>query len=291
VIEPTAGVGPTDAALAPSRSVARSVWRGLPRVPPLSIVGVVGFLILWELSQYVRDQRPMIAYPSEVVRAFVDMTIGSRQTEYITAVVSTLQFLIFAFGIGAAFGLVAGFLVGHFWILRTTIYPYLVAIYSTPRLALLPLFVIWLGIGAPTATAVVFVAAGFTVLVGTAEGVQNARKEYLAVARSFGANEIQRIWKVVAPASAPYMITALRLGAGRAVIAALSAELFIGTGNGLGRLLDQYTTNLAMDRAFVVVATVAVLASTLMGAFGLLGGYVDRRHGRGAGATGDRSGD
>lgn len=259
----------------------RVVRRILPVLRPLSVAGLIGALVLWQLSQYVSDQRPLLAYPTDILAAFVDMTTGERRGEYFTAIATTLRFLLVAYGIGAVFGLVVGFAVGHFWVLRTTVYPYLQAIYATPRLALLPLFIIWLGIGAQTAAAVVLVAAGFTVLVGTAEGVQNARNDYLLVARSFGANEAQRIWKVVAPASAPYMITALRLGAGRSVIAALSAELYIGTGDGLGRLLDQYSNNLLLDRAFVVVATVAVLAASFMGVFALPGRYLDRLHGRG----------
>lgn len=258
----------------------------LAQVPFLGVAGFVLVLVVWELSRYVADLRPLLPYPTGVVQALWDLTVGNARGEFVPGILATARFILTGFLVAVVVGTVLGFVAGRYRRARMAIYPYLNVLYATPRVALIPLIIVWFGLGATTAITVVVLSCSFHIAIGAAEGVRNSSAPFLPVATSFGANEWTTVTKVVLPAAIPYLIASWRLGAGRAVVAALIAELYLDQGVGLGRLLDRYSLSLALERAFAVVVVITLLGLVFMHSFSLLGRLLARRFGTAATAIG-----
>jgi len=100
---------------------------------------------------------------------------------------------------------------------------------ATPRVALLPLIIIWLGIGIPSKVGIIFLGAVFPMLINARDGVKTTPQNLLNAARSFGASEWQIFRSVVFPSTVPFILTGLRLGVGRALVGVLVGELYAAT--------------------------------------------------------------
>src|ERR671932_2686376 len=128
-----------------------------------------------------------------------------------------VSFQEFALGYALAVvvGIPLGMLTGWYRRLNYAVEPFVSALYATPRVALLPLFIIWFGIGINSKLAVVFAGALFPVLISTFSGMRALDPNMLKCARSFGANDWQIFKTIAIPGSIPFMITGLRLAVGR----------------------------------------------------------------------------
>jgi NitT/TauT family transport system permease protein len=119
---------------------------------------------------------------------------------------------------------------------RGLVDPWVSMLYATPIIALGPLFILWLGIGAASKIAIVFLTAVFPILINTVSGLTNTDRNLIEVARSFGAGARQIYIKVRMPAALPFIIAGLRLSVARALVGVVVAELF-GARAGLGFLI------------------------------------------------------
>ena len=248
--------------------------------PVISSAGIVALLVIWQLSQSIADLRPVVPYPIDIAQSFWESIVGSNRTEFYSSVYSTTILAILGFIIAAAIGFVLGIGLGRYSFLRITLYPYARAIYSMPRIALLPVIVVWFGLGVKSALVLVVLTSGFTILMGVADGVQKVSQEFVEVGESFRASEWQLLSKIVLPGIVPYTIASMELGAGRAIVGVLAAELFLGEGPGLGYLLDRYAMSLALDHAFVLVIIIALLGTSFMSVFRVIGSQIEKRYGQ-----------
>jgi ABC-type nitrate/sulfonate/bicarbonate transport system permease component len=246
------------------------------------VIVVIALIVIWQLSRYVFDLRPLLPYPSGIADQAWLLITGPERDNFFAAVSATVRTILLGFLISVLIGTVLGFIVGYYRLARMSLYPYINALYATPRLALLPLVVVWFGIGQETALAIIVLASAFHVAIGTAEGVRNSKGALVPVGKSFGANWWQLITKIVVPASIPYLISSWKLAAGRAVVAAITAELFVDLGAGLGRLLSTYSAALELDKSFVVVIVIAILGFAFMSVFDLITILVRRAQGLGS---------
>jgi NitT/TauT family transport system permease protein len=156
------------------------------------------------------------------------------------------------YALAVAAGIPAGLALGWYRRLSAFFEPLLNFLYATPRVALLPLIVVWLGIGIWSKIAIVFLGAWVTILVTTYLGVRTVDVRYTTVARSFGARHLKTFRSVIFPSTIPFMLAGMRLGIGRALIGIVVAELYSGA-EGIGFMIKIASNNLQIDRMLFAV--------------------------------------
>lgn len=145
----------------------------------------------------------------------------------------TLSEIAIGYAIGAAFGLSLGFVLGRSRFLSAALQPYILGLYSVPKIALAPVFIVWLGLGMASKVAVVFVASFFLVFFNTYSGLVSINEELVRLARLMGASWPQVTVRVILPAAADQIFLGLRTAVPYAVIGAVIGE-YIGSNEGLG---------------------------------------------------------
>ena len=133
------------------------------------------------------------------------------------------------FALAIVVGVPLGILMGWYSRVNAMLEPFVSALYATPRIALLPLVVIWFGIGIASKVAIVFLGAIFPILVNTITGVRTIEADFIKVARSFGASDRQMFLTVVLPSAVPMLLTGLRLGLGHALVGIVVGEMYGAT--------------------------------------------------------------
>lgn len=197
--------------------------------------------------------------PSRIAVAFCELLRdGTIQKNFN---VSAMAFLA-GLGLAILVGLPLGVVMGRFRILEDLLDPYITAANATPRIVLLPLLILWFGIGIWSKVLIVFAGAVFPLLINTYIGVKNVNRVLVNVVRSFGAGEWQLMKIVVLPNSLPYIIAGLRLAIGRAILGVVVGEFF-GASEGLGYMIAAAATNYKVDVVFVGVAIFMALSVIL----------------------------
>jgi NitT/TauT family transport system permease protein len=225
---------------APSRARAKT-W--IIRLASMAIV-----LVLWELVG--RRINPLfMSYPSAIARA------GSalwESGELAGAMASSFKTLLAGFVAAGVIGVALGLLIGRYRTVDAATDWLLNALYATPLIAVIPLVVLWLGLGDAAKLFVVTMLAVFPVLINTAAGVRNVPHALIDVGAAFAANERQIFVKIILPAVVPFIMTGLRLGIGRAIIGMVAAEFFTAI-SGLGGLIVKYGNQYDTASMFVPI--------------------------------------
>lgn len=163
----------------------------------------------------------------------------------------------------AAIGVGLGFGLGSIGLLRTILGPFIWLAYATPRVAIQPILVLWMGFGVAPKILIIFLMAFFPIVTIVMEGVRNTDASLLRAARVFGVRGLRRYTKVVLPASLPYVLTGLRLGIARALVGIVVGE-FIGGTAGLGYAIRLAGQEFHVDTALAVTLVLVVLANVSM---------------------------
>lgn len=171
--------------------------------------------------------------------------------------------VVIGLAMGVSVGVVVGLFIGYFPFVNLTLRPWVSAGYSTPLIALTPLFIVWLGLGIWSKVIIVFIVALFPVLVNTALGVSSADQRLIEMVRALGGAQRQVITKVVLRGAVPHITTGIRLAVGRALTAVVAAELLGSTG-GMGHriLRSSQIFDTATTIAYVIV--LAIIGATVM---------------------------
>ncbi len=222
----------------------------------LGVTGFVGFLLFWEIGSRVGLIEPLFfSRPTEILAAGADEVQRPRFWK-------DVQVSSFEFGVGyfaaVLLAVPLGVMVGWYRRVSYAVDPWLNFINSLPRVALLPLVVLWVGLGVESKILVVFLGAFFSIVIPAVQGVRTVDRRLLDVAWSFGASQRRIFTSVVAPATVPFIVTGLRLGVARALIGVIVGELYAQT-EGLGVLIGRATASLQADRMLfgVLIFTVA----------------------------------
>src|SRR5215510_4054739 len=217
----------------------------------LSIIGVVG---AWEILG--RQVDPLfMSYPSAIAVAAIELI---RSGELLVGLLSSLRTLIVASVIGIGLGL----LIGRYNLVDAATDWLVNALYATPLVAIIPLVILWFGLGNTAKTFIVTILALFPILINTTAGVRNVPKQLIDVGDAFAANERQIFTKIILPSALPYMMTGLRLGVGRAIIGMVVAEFFTAI-TGLGALIVKYGNQYDTASMFVPIFVLMLLGITL----------------------------
>ncbi len=253
---PTAGAGkPTDAG-ATRRQVPR--W--------LITLGSVSFLLLvWEW--FGRDINPVFgSYPSAIAVAFWDLTVSGKLG---AALLDSLQPFLVGYGLAILGGVPIGLVIGRFRVAEAALGIYVTAGYAMPLVALVPLLMLWLGLGFAVKAAVVFLMSLFPIAINTWFGVTAVPKSLIEVGKSFVAPNAVILRRIILPATLPYIMAGIRLAVGRAVVAIVIGE-FLTTLSGLGAIIQNSANNFDTATMFVPIVVLMVMAIGLNGLIGLI---------------------
>ena len=236
------------------------------------------FLALWEVAGRSGDYL-LFAPPSAVGGTMVDQLVVDRTLLW--AVTDALFQCVIGYGLAAAVGVPVGFLIGFWAPARDVLGPVVDALYATPMVALAPLIVIWFGLDVAGKVLFVFAFAVFVVVVNTEAGVTETPEGYVDAARVFGVTDWRIYTEIHLRHALPYVLTGLRLGAGRAVRGMVAAELFLFAGD-LGSYLIDSGATFQVERLLAAIATLSLLGVLAVG----LVGAAERRLRRSGGRAG-----
>ena len=223
-------------------------------------VAVTLFFIFWEIVG--RDMNPLfMTYPTAIFQATWEITLRGDLPEAFMA--STGPFLI-GLAISIFGGIAIGVLIGQFWFLEYILDPFINALYAIPRIALVPLIMLWFGLETYGKVAILVSIAIFPVIINTYAGIKDVRGGLLEIGRAYCASEWQLFAKIVLPASIPYIMAGVRLCVGLAIIGMIVAEFFTAI-TGLGGLIIRYSNAFATAKLFVPIIVVGFLGVGLTG--------------------------
>ena len=237
-----------------------------PGVPPrvrgrmwmIRLASMLTVIGAWEIVG--RQTSPLfLSYPTAIFKAATVM-IGSG--ELLQAFISSLQTVVIGFAAGGAIGIVIGLLIGRYRIVDAATDWLINALYATPLVAVIPLVILWLGLGDLAKLFIVTILTVFPVVINTAAGVRNVPQQLIDVSTAFAANERQVFMKIILPSAVPYMMTGLRLGIGRAIIGMVVAEFFTAI-TGLGALIVKYSNRYDTASMFVPILVLMMLGIVL----------------------------
>jgi NitT/TauT family transport system permease protein len=162
------------------------------------------------------------------------------------------------FVLGSAFGLVLGALIGQFPLLERTLYPYVVAFQTLPKVAIAPIIVIWFGYGVSSKIVITATIAFFPLLANTIVGLRAAPIEQIELMVAFTASRWQIFWMARLPQALPYIFVGLDVAIVLSVIGAIVGE-FVGAQAGLGYLILQRNFNMDMAGVFAILIILSVM--------------------------------
>jgi ABC-type nitrate/sulfonate/bicarbonate transport system permease component len=261
VIEEEGVVKPSGA---PGAEAEAGERRGLSAANRDRLVGAVAvliFLVFWEMVVRLGWVNPLFSSsPSRIVKTFVQMLHeGSLGTDLR---VSGAEFLVGYF-LAVAVGIPLGIAIGWYRGVAAALQPFVSALYATPRVALLPLMIIWLGIGIWSKVAVVFLGGVFQIIINMVAGMRSLDASLLKAAHSFGANDRQIFTTIALPGSVPFLLAGLRLAVGQGLIGVVVGELYAATA-GIGYEIAVAGETFQTDRVFVGVIILALAAIIVM---------------------------
>jgi NitT/TauT family transport system permease protein len=248
-----------------SRRRARSVLVTVT----FAIVALALGIGIWQAAVSIyHPPKYIIPPPSAVWEALRSLVSTSPSTpgNMWSQLGSTLEGTLFGFLLGSAAGIFLGILAGESDFMRRLLYPYLVAIQSIPKVALVPVFATWFGFGLTAKVALVITLVFFPVLVNTLQGIVMSDPDQIDLLRSLSANRFQRLWRIRIPGAFPMIFTGLELGIVFAFLGSVLTEMQ-GQQSGLGVMLSTFQTNADTEATFallIIFAIVGYLLNTIM---------------------------
>ena len=216
----------------------------------IATVSVVVFLSVWQWVAAIRLVPALfLPGPLDIVAAFRSLIRGGKLWNDMWVSFSELAL---GYVLAVVVALPLGLLMGWYRRLNYVLDPYITFLYNAPRISLLPLFIVWFGIGISSKIAIVFLGAFFAILINTAVGVRNLDSSLLRSARSFCASDAQIFRTVALPGSVPFIMTGLRLGVAHALIGVVVGEL-VAAQAGLGLMMATAGATFQTSKVFAGV--------------------------------------
>jgi len=209
------------------------------RALALRLAAIVAFLVLWSLLSgavvVLKLFNPIfLPGPWLVLGSVLDMAVQGPLWIHLAA---TLERVAMGFGAGAALGVALGLAAGHLTLVRNVVEPLVEVLRPIPPLALLPMFIVWVGIGEASKIGFITYATFFPIFLTTVTGVRQIDPLLVRAAQSLGARGVALFTRVILPAALPDILTGLRLGVALAFFVIVISE-FIGAEHGLGYLIN-----------------------------------------------------
>lgn len=241
----------------PAASPTRRI-RLVPNATAIRVLSVLATLVLWEWVG--RDINPIFfSYPSAILSVVPSML---RSGELVAIFLASMQPFAVGFGLAIVIGVVLGLLMGRYRLMENLLEAQITALYSTPNVALIPLVILWFGLGAQAKVFIVLLSAVFPILINTQDGVRNVSRGFVEIGQAEGARPLQIFTKIILSASLPFIMSGIRLSIGRAVVGIVVAEMFTAI-TGLGGAIVYYGNQFATAKLLVVVIVLSLLGVLL----------------------------
>lgn len=251
----------------PPRSLSRRLWDRFGWNVGLFVEIVVLILLLEFLISGLRLWNPeFVPPPSEILDSFLRL---AQHDLLVSNVVFSLTNFAIGYLLAAVVGILLGLGLGTIRLFRTLGGPLVWIAYATPRSAIAPLIVMWLGFGAESKIVVIFLMALFPIVINVWVGAQSVDETLLRAGKVFGASRSDLYRKVILPFILPFTLTGLRLGIARGLVGVVIAE-FIGTYAGIAYLIGILTSEFDMAGALALTLILMLTANVSMIALDVL---------------------
>jgi NitT/TauT family transport system permease protein len=223
------------------------------------------FLIVWWMTVKIfHIENFVLPSPVEAFTALYDFRYPLMQHG-----LATLGTTLAGFAFSVLFGLLLGVVVGSFRLMYSSLYPLLIAFNSVPKAALVPVLVIWFGVGTIPAVITAFLLSFFPVVVNVATGFATIEPELLDVLRVLGASRRDMIVKIGIPRSLPYFFASLKIAITLSFVGTVIAEIIAGN-NGIGNVMLIASSNFNVPLVFAALIVVGVMGVGMYAIFALL---------------------
>jgi NitT/TauT family transport system permease protein len=222
------------------------------------LVGIA-IVTIWEYASGRWIEPLFISSPSRVGMRLWRWTVTGQLWNHLSI---TLYATAIGFAIGSSVGFVFGILFGRFKTIADVFDPYITAIYSIPKIALAPLFIIWFGIGIESKVAVSASIVFFVVFLNTYAGTRDVNQLYVHSTRIMGGSEIDILRYVVVPSAASWVITGLKVSVPYALVGTVIGE-FMSANRGIGFVIAQATGLFDTTSVFAGLVTLGVVGAVI----------------------------
>jgi NitT/TauT family transport system permease protein len=232
------------------------------------VLVVLGALVAWEaLSWVLQPPEYLLPYPSRILKE-----LFARPDIYFGNGVYTLANTVAAFALSVAIGVALAVAIVYSKLVEKTVYTLLVAINGIPKVALAPLFVLWLGTGDASKIAIAFFIAIFAIVVDAVLGLRSVNPEMLDLARAMRGNEVKILLKIRFPNALPSLFAGMKVAASLALVGVIVGE-FVAAKRGLGYVILVSQGTFDTPAMFAAIFVLALLGTILFYALE----FVERR--------------
>lgn len=239
------------------RSVGSLAWRIFKPA-----AAILAFLAIWETAPRIGVVDKVFLPPfSQVGETFVTLVGNGQLWEHVSA---SLSRALLGFAIAVAVAIPLGIAIAWYRPVAEFLNPILELFRNTAALALLPVFILILGIGETSKVALVVYASAFPILLNTISGVRTVDPLLIKSARSLGLSPVRLFQKVILPASVPTIFTGLRMAAASSILVLIAAEM-VGAKAGLGYLITASQLNFQIPEMYAGIVTIALVGLAFNG--------------------------
>jgi ABC-type nitrate/sulfonate/bicarbonate transport system permease component len=234
--------------------------RGPSQQQIVGLASLLCVLVVWEF--FGRVNPTFLSYPTAVATAAWNLLVVDRRL--LAAFGETLWGLSVGYVIALTLAIALGYLMAAVRTVDLALLPYVNALYATPRIALIPLLVLWVGIQFELRVTIVILSSIFPMILTVRDGARTVADEYTDVARSFVAGAWQTWRTTTLPGSLPFVFAALRIGLQRALIGVIVAEMAASVA-GTGRIILQYGQFFQTANLLVPIIVIGLFSIFLTG--------------------------
>lgn len=216
------------------------------------------FVVAWEAGVRYKVIDPYFtSQPTEIAKRLYDWAVGGQLIQHVPI---TIFEALVGFLLGTLVGGITGFIFGWFDKVADLLDPFIIAIYSLPKVALAPLFILWFGIGIETKIILTATIVFFLVFFNTYAGVRDTSRELVDIIRLMGAGTLQVLWRVVLPSALTVIFVGLRVSVPYALIGAVVGEI-MASNRGIGFLLTNSTGQFDTSGAFAALVLLVIIST------------------------------
>jgi len=236
------------------------------RVP--FVLSLIAGMALWEIVGRHTSAAFLVPLSTTLVRLWSMVASGQLVSQFL----NSAALFVTGFALALVLGAPLGLLLARVRLLRIAVEPYVMILYATPMVALIPFILSMMGFGFVPKVLVVFLFAIFPILYNTVEGARSIKPELIEVARSFRSSE-WALWRdLMVPYTLPFTMTGVRQAIGRGLVGMVAAEFFLSS-TGLGQIIMTASQNFDTAGVFASILIIGLIGVGLM----RVGLYIEAR--------------